>query len=493
MPFYGPDPPPQARAAFNEYVKCRWPIHIFALDPVTQEENLGDVFSRRRETQLALSLAFASGRMTAGSFTRFARRLETDMSTIALHRTAVGFSHGENTFGWRFYPRFQTPPIESNLTVIFRDQLWGGPNKDHETCKHQIEPGMRECVALVIMPSFVPYITIDSRSNWFRLTNPKRSEFDLTDVMRLSESVKRMEMCVARLKDSHCYRDGDVGRLLSRVKQLSEELPLQTLVQQVPMENTLGGFAMLSSGQTELAPVLTGFYGEPGVQPGRPSTVYLIGDNFSEHETTVIAGNRPCEYKMLSRRVLQVHIPADVQFNKEKGKAGDEYHVDVHVATAYGASGHLSIPLDGDATTVLSYRWAAPTVYTVTYQVDAKNNVIINGNVLSPSSEVVIDAPPGLPVPKTSFLKLVLRDDVSHVGAKDGLKIRFEYQTNRFILSGEDFGTANEALRLAVAGYIARNLDRAPTLLTLSGTLYLNDATFVDVESFVTIHQRKEQ
>jgi len=32
-PFYGPDPSPEARAAFADYVRTRWPIRVFALDP----------------------------------------------------------------------------------------------------------------------------------------------------------------------------------------------------------------------------------------------------------------------------------------------------------------------------------------------------------------------------------------------------------------------------------------------------------------------------
>ena len=42
--------------------------------------------------------------------TRYSASKRTD--TIALNRTQVGFSHGENTFGWQLYPRFQTPDTE---------------------------------------------------------------------------------------------------------------------------------------------------------------------------------------------------------------------------------------------------------------------------------------------------------------------------------------------------------------------------------------------
>ena len=65
LPYYLPCPPPEARQAFNEYVKCHWPIHVFAIDPITQDQNLADTYSRRQEMQLALSLAFASGSINA--------------------------------------------------------------------------------------------------------------------------------------------------------------------------------------------------------------------------------------------------------------------------------------------------------------------------------------------------------------------------------------------------------------------------------------------
>jgi hypothetical protein len=143
LDFYLPCPSPQARHAFNEYVCCRWPIHVFALDPANQEQNLSDALSTRRDTQLALSIAFVSGQISANSLTRYARQLEAQYETIALNRTQVGFSHGESTFGWRFYPRFQTPETESNFTVLLRDQLIGGPRLNALLRQRRLEPGPR--------------------------------------------------------------------------------------------------------------------------------------------------------------------------------------------------------------------------------------------------------------------------------------------------------------------------------------------------------------
>ena len=116
--------PPEARQAFAEYVRARWPIHVFALDPMSQDQNIADVYSQRQEMQLALTLAFTSGRINGNQMMRFARRLEKTMETVGINKTQIGFSHGAETFGWRFYPRFQTPEFESNFQTIFRDQIF---------------------------------------------------------------------------------------------------------------------------------------------------------------------------------------------------------------------------------------------------------------------------------------------------------------------------------------------------------------------------------
>jgi hypothetical protein len=311
QPYYLPNPPPEARQAFNDYVRCRWPIHVFALDPVNQEQNIADTFSARREMQLAMSLAFVSGQLSAKNMMRYARRLESEIETIALNSTSVGFSHGNEIFGWRFYPRFQTPDIESNATVFFRDLLIGGPNRDDLLRQRRMEPGQRECVAIVIMPSFVPYCTLDSTSNWFPLDRCHQKVLTAKDAIRLGERVKSIQNCAGHVGDAQCYRDGDLCRLLKRAEQLEARLPMQTASVQVPYENTLGGFAMFNTGITDLAPELLGWYGSPGINLDAPTTIFLIGNHFSVHQTRVLVGGKEVtSMEMLSRQVMKVTIPA---------------------------------------------------------------------------------------------------------------------------------------------------------------------------------------
>lgn len=272
MPFFGPDPVSEARYAFKEYVKCKWPIHVFALDPVTQDQNIADSFSQRREMQMSLAIAAANRGLGGQALSRFVRRMEYDLETIELNRTAVAFSHGDNTFGWRFYPRVQSPPVPSNLRATVGDLLIGGQNRDTLVRTRKLEPGIRECTALVVMPSFVPQVTVDVRTSFFRLAKHTpihefmhrkpgyESSMELS--RELTELRRLQQKCV---NDAHLYRDGEVFRLCKAVERLDDRLPLQTHNVTVPWENDLGGFEVFQSGTQVLEPELHGWYGAPGV------------------------------------------------------------------------------------------------------------------------------------------------------------------------------------------------------------------------------------
>jgi|GEM_PF-4797922 len=364
--FYGPHPDPVAKQVFAEYVKCRWPVRVFALDPVVQQQNVNDAFSLRREMQMSLALAFSQQSVNAQSVSRYMRRIEQDIRTIALNNTHVAFGAGNDTFGWRFYPRVQTPGVESNLTVIARDLVWGGPNKDQLLKQWRIEPGMRECVALVVMPSFVKHLRFDVRTNWFKLVPSPATKMlhtanvpaSMLDTMEWSKLIRSMEDSVMKcMKDEQKYRNGEVERLLKRAEQLSNQLPLNTMYAQVPNENNLGGFEMFSAGVTDLAPELVGFHGAPGIDPERETVLFLVGNNFSVHRTDVIAGNQPLKsYNMLSREVLQITIPRHPRIDRRLCQERTDHtvccnedcndlYVEVRVATPYGVSSALHIPV----------------------------------------------------------------------------------------------------------------------------------------------------
>ena len=136
---------------------------------------------------------------------------------------------------------------------------------------------MRECTAIVIMPSFVPYVTFDTRSEFFHLTNPKRTDASMRQTLELSRSIKAMQTSAAQCTQcANLYRDGEVGRLLKRVDQLDRALPLQTMQVQVPYENTSGGFELFNRGITDLAPELVGWYGaRASIRPAARSSSWL--------------------------------------------------------------------------------------------------------------------------------------------------------------------------------------------------------------------------
>jgi hypothetical protein len=358
LPFFGPDPPPHACKLFNDYIRVRWPLHVFALDPVTEDQNVADSFSQRREMQLALAMSFVSGNISASNMTKYTRRIEKDIETVALNRTIVGFSHGDDTFGWRFYPRVQTPPIPGTLKTIGGLVTGGACDQKYDLNHRRLENGQRECIALVIMPSFVPYVNLDVTANWFQLTRPSHKEFASVDSMRLSRRVKRIRELLPKCEDVHRYREGDPGLLMRRVDQLSARLPLQNQLVNVPYENNSGGFELFSSGVTDLSPELNGWYGAPGIDSGKTTSIFLVGDNFSVHQTRVIVGGvaldpncpakpdpaadkkvplPPYQVELLSRQVVRLTVPA--------GAAPTQAFVDVHVATPYGISHRLAIPV----------------------------------------------------------------------------------------------------------------------------------------------------
>jgi hypothetical protein len=319
-PYYGPDPGPEARRSFNDYIRLRWPIRVFALDPVSQEQNVEDAFAMRREMQIAMALAARGSRVNTQAMMRYARRLETDMATIALNKTAIGFTHGSDTFGWRFYPRIQTPPTRNNI-VNFAETLVGSNSRRRDLAERAIEPGIRECTAIIVMPSFVPYVSFEVRTNWFALNHPKHTDQSMRQTMTLSRSVKAMQMTATEcFQCAGAYRDGEVVRLLKRVEQLDRELPLQSMLAQIPYENTSGGFELFNTGVTDLAPELIGWYGAEGIAEDATTTLYIVGNGFSVHDTSIVAGGKPVNVELISRQLLRATFPKGLKPSKHHGE-----------------------------------------------------------------------------------------------------------------------------------------------------------------------------
>ena len=465
-PFYGPDPSPEARAAFASYVRTRWPLRVFALDPVSEEQNVDDSYARRRELQIAMAMASAGGPLNAQAMQRFTRRLEMEMATVQLNKTAVGFSHGADTFGWRFYPRVQTPPTRGGLAAL--GETVCGPSSDADLSQRQLEPGQRECVAIIVMPAFVPWVTLDVRTNWFSLTHPKATDPGMTQAIRLSQAVRTMRstgQACGRCPQA-CVGD-EVALLLRRVDALARELPLQSLQAQIPRENTAGGFELFNAGITDLAPELLGWYGAPGVDPAATTSLFLIGKGFSIHDTRVIAGGKPARFRLLSREIMEVEIPAGTatvpflpcatataaasrrglvlasateplpepaaQATGSRGCDGCDpvgldpcgidcnrrEAVEVHLATPYGVTSHLLVPVarsvgSGACTLAFDSACTIGLSFTVTKTAGTKaESAKVDEFYTSSCDAIEIAVPDSFIPPTKASLRLLVRDAVS--------------------------------------------------------------------------------
>ena len=306
------------------------------------------------------------GRINANQFSRFARRLESEYETVDLNRTQIGFSHGDDVFGWRFYPRFQAPPVSGNISTLVRDNILGGPSRNRLLRGERLEPGPRECVALVVMPSFVPNFTLEVATNWFGLANPKHKAFDHTQAMHLSRKVQAIRANNCTVTDAGRYRAGDLGRLVNRAEQLSARLPLQTLGGQVPTDGNLGGFELFVNGTSDLAPELYGWYGAPGIDRGKDTTLFLVGDHFSVTQSRVLVGNQEVtNKKLISRQVMQVTVPQSA-IPTARGE------IQVNVATPYGVSQDLLVPVANLPKPPVAVA-ALPNAAAVTYEKQGTN------------------------------------------------------------------------------------------------------------------------
>lgn len=342
--FLEPYPSPEARSAFNAYVEKKWPIHVFSIDPSIDQQNELDAYSRRSELQLALAVAVATGRMNVRNATTYARRLEEDLETIGLNRTAVAFGAGETTFGWRFYPRIQSPPDPNNPQRFAGLLLFNGPGPNYDVKHRRIEPGARECVAAMLVPDFISSLRMTTVTGWFDLIGHHGSKTpDTTEMLRLGRMVQTARAGFRHLCDVGLYRPGDLERLNDRLAQLEALLPMQTYQVRLPFEGDLNGSDIFTSEGSGLAPRLLTYFGEPP-QVGVDSAVFLLGTGFSVNSSKCIAGGVAVGLEPISRNVIRIVVPKNARSIKAKkldidGKA--RTLIDVHIATPNGISNHL--------------------------------------------------------------------------------------------------------------------------------------------------------
>lgn len=345
---------PLAVELWQMIIRENFPLSVFTLDPQVEEQNVYDAFSRRREMQLALAYNVARGRFNTAQKLAFSRQLGLDQADIGLNRTVVGFSHGDDTFGWYFYPRVQCPPVESTNIGALARTIWSTGPTDHYDLRHRkLEPGIRECEVLVAMPSFVTEVRFDVTTNWECLTHPGVTKRSYEEMLAQGGRIHQLKMCLGNVGSTSCYRPEDVRGLFSRVDQLEKMLGLQTFEVNVPYEYEQSGTDLFDTGNAHLRPELTGYYGLDYLQPDEKDNkltvyVFLTGRNFHPTLTHVIvggveshslvdtAGGKP-DVAVINRQLIRVKISG---LNKNLSR---EAGFQVRVGTPAGVSNPVTI------------------------------------------------------------------------------------------------------------------------------------------------------
>ncbi len=336
--FFEPEPSPEAMQIFQKYVDLKWPLRVYAIEPVIAQQNVADAFSRRKFSAIDLVGSTYAGPIKALTGIDAQRQAADDETAIRLNPTMVGFGAGQNTFGWIFYPRLQTNGGRRGRVLTDLALLATGRAPDSIASDQSIEPGQRECTALVEMPNFVPKIEFISVANWFRTSevgDGQKSELEKSAV--LGEKLVHADGALNRARVEGQYRPEEMQIATERLKQLRSLMPTQRMVVRVPFADNQNDARIFCSHGSQLRPTLTGWHGKPPSE-GEETTLFVEGMNFSIHDTHVIAGGKHVSAVLVSRQLLEVTIPRDAC---PTPNAQGIPLLDISVATPNGVSNHL--------------------------------------------------------------------------------------------------------------------------------------------------------
>ena len=338
----------QATHCWQKIVETQFPLQVFTLEPLVEEQNLVDALSRMREMQVALALSVAQGGWNVGQRVALARELALDMSTIGVNRTSVGFLHGMDSFGWYFHPRVQPPRVDKgNLKVFGQLCRRTGPTRSEDRSSYQIEPGVRECEVLIAMPSFVSRVEFDVTTNWESLACPGRSKRSYEEMVLQGCKLQNVRCCLEQAQGGGECRPGDIARLYSRVEQFEQMLGMQTLTVNVPFEYDQPATELFDQGDQQLEPEINGVYGVENMlaKDGDDSVTaefFVSGRNFHPTLTHVIVSGHEShssgdaddpEVEIINRELIRVRTML-----KTDKMAGDSFEIRV------GTPGGLSNP-----------------------------------------------------------------------------------------------------------------------------------------------------
>ncbi|MFO1065402.1 MAG: hypothetical protein U0892_16170 [Pirellulales bacterium] len=392
---------PVAVPLWETIIREAFPLHVFNLDPVAEEQNAFDAFSRRREMQVALAFSVAKGNVfTADQKLKMSRQLALDEAAIALNRTAIAFAHGDDTFGWYFHPRIQTPPTESSNLGALARTIWSTGPTDHYDRRHRrLEPGIRECEVLVAMPSFVSEVSFDVTTNWEKIACPGVTKRSYEEMLAQGSRLHRLRMCMKEPMNQQCYRPGDMQRMVSRIDQLESMLGMQTYNVNLPFRNDQTGTSLLDSGRKQLLPSVDFYYGLSYIDAGddKGAQFFITGRNFHPTLTHVVVGgvevhsNQEDKVEVINRELIRVTI------GKLNTKLSAGNHFEVRVATPAGMSNVLVINKTPDAPvqSTPTYAWKNVTKLSGYFDCTTPPRTISIGN-LPPRFGIAADPAAGL-------------------------------------------------------------------------------------------------
>jgi hypothetical protein len=342
LSLFEPEVSEPAFRAFEQYVEAKWPLRVYAIEPVIAQQNIADVMGRRTQTALDLVSAGLIGPVQALTGFSTDRRAEDDETAIRLNPTMVGFGAGQSTFGWVFYPRLQTGGSSNGRWLTDAALFLTGRAADLIGGDQSIEPGQRECTALIEMPNFIPKIEFITVTDWFRTSevgDGQKSDLERSSI--LGRMLVSAETAINQAKIEGQYRPEEYQIALDRIRQLKDMMPTQRLVVRVPFSGDHNDSRIFCSQGLQLRPSILGWHGKPPVC-GEESTIFLEGRNFSVHDTHVIAGGKLASAVLVSRNLLEVTIAKDA--TPTPSAQGNEL-LDINVGTPSGVSNHLLIPM----------------------------------------------------------------------------------------------------------------------------------------------------
>jgi hypothetical protein len=342
LSYFEPEVSDEAFRAFERYVNTKWPLRVYAIEPVIAQQNVADAFGRNKHLALDLLGAAPMGPWKALAGIAADRRAADDETAIRLNPTMVGFGAGQSTFGWIFYPRLQTSGGRGDRLLTDIALLLKGRVVDPTGSDQSLEPGQRECTALVEMPNFVPKIEFITVANWFRtseISDGQKSDIEKATI--LGRKLVAAENAVNKARVEGQYRPEEYQIAIDRINQLKDLMPTQRLVVRVPFSGDRNDARIFCSQGLQLRPALLGWHGKPP-ERGEESTVFVEGNNFSVHDTRVIAGGKPATSVLISRHVLEVTIAKDA---RPTPSADGDPLLDINVATPSGVSNHLLIKM----------------------------------------------------------------------------------------------------------------------------------------------------